>query len=254
LAVVLVGGYGTDLDGAMGQFAALRSALEERDPDALVVQFSYTGTTFEGCDATPSAYARSDTAQDIELSKRILLETLSALEEGCDVQRVAIVGHSLGGLIAFQALDGESVAGISDLVTVDSPLGGVPQRLVETCIDFGYCAEGAVADYLAALYPQAPGIALDNTAHADALAAAGIRVSAWGNESDCFYNVSLCAAFARALLGLIDARETQWLGMPRVVRKDFPVARGLANIGASHTAVLTRSAAELAAELLPARP
>jgi pimeloyl-ACP methyl ester carboxylesterase len=251
LAIVLVGGYGTDLALATAQFGPLRAALTERSPSALVTQFSYTATSFAGCEATPSAYTRQDTAQDIEESKRVLRETLAALQEACGVERVVIIGHSLGGLVAFEALDGLSVPGISDLVTIDSPLGGVPDRLVQTCIDVGFCTEGAVAEYLAQLYPRLPGIAFDNMARVDALAEAGIRVSAWGNESDCFYNVGLCVAFARALMGGIDARETQWLGIPRTVRKDFPVTRSLAGISASHTAVLTRSAAELALDLLP---
>jgi pimeloyl-ACP methyl ester carboxylesterase len=251
LAVVLVGGYGSDFDEASGHFSALRAAILERSPDAVVVQYSYAGTSFDGCSAFPSPYARADTAQDIETSKQILRDTVAGLESDCDVARVAIVGHSLGGLIAFQTADGTSLPKVSDVVTVDSPLGGVPQRLVETCISIGFCVDGAVADYLATLYPRSAAIAQDNAAHVAALSDAGIHVSAWGNANDCFYDVALCASFARAVFGALDARDTQWLGMPDSVHKDYPVVRGLAGIGASHTAVLAQAAHELAIALIP---
>src|SRR5438876_8277261 len=117
-AVVLVGGYGTDLGLASAQFAAVRSALSDRAPDALLVQYSYTGTTFSGCQAQPSDYARSDTGQGLAVSVRVLRETLVALQSACHVDRVAIVGHSLGGLIAFDALLDPPVPNITDLVTL----------------------------------------------------------------------------------------------------------------------------------------
>jgi pimeloyl-ACP methyl ester carboxylesterase len=220
LGVILVGGYGANLEEATYQFSALRSALLERSPSAVVVQYSYLGTSFDGCAASPTPYTRSDSAQDVELSKQVLRETLRALHEACDVERVVVVGHSLGGLIAFEALDRDAAFGVTDLVTVDSPLGGVPLRLVQTCIDVGFCADGAVAEYLAVRYSGSDASTIAE--HAEALSRAGVRVSAWGNESDCFYNVGLCASFARAFVGGIDARETQWLGMPVIVRKDFP--------------------------------
>ena len=169
LAVVLVGGYGSDFDEASGQFSALRAAILDRSPDAVVVQYSYAGTSFDGCSASPTPYARAATAQDVETSKQILRDTVAGLESDCDVVRVAIVGHSLGGLIAFQTADGTSLPKVSDVVTVDSPLGGVPQRLVETCISLGFCVDGAVADYLATLYPRSAAIAQDNAAHVAAL-------------------------------------------------------------------------------------
>jgi len=250
VAVVLVGGYGSDLAFTIGQFSALRKALSDRNPDVLVVHYSYTGTSFSGCTVTPSPYGPADTAQDIEVSKARLRETLAALHAACDVERIAIVGHSLGGLIAFEAAEGLTEPAISDLVTVDSPLGGVPERVIQTCIDIGYCTDGSVANYLADLYANAPAVERTNAARAAELASAGTRVSAWGNQSDCFYNLSLCTSFARVLVGTADGRETQWLGIPRWVRLDYPVTRSLSNIGSSHTAVLVKSANELAEELL----
>jgi pimeloyl-ACP methyl ester carboxylesterase len=250
VAVVLVGGYGSDLAFSIGQFSALRQALSDRDPDVLLVHYSYTGTSFSGCTATPSPYGPADTAQDIEVSKALLRETLAALHAACDLERIAIVGHSLGGLIAFEAAEGLPEPAISDLVTVDSPLGGVPERIIQTCIGIGYCTDGSVVNYLADLYANAPAVEHTNAARAAELASAGTRVSAWGNQSDCFYNLSLCTSVARVLVGAADGRETQWLGIPRWVRKDYPVIRSLSSIGSSHTAILVGSANELAEELL----
>lgn len=250
VAVVFVGGYGSSLASTMGLFSSLRAALSDRDPNVLVVHYSFTGTSFNGCTATPLPYGPIDTAQDIELSKAVLRETLTTLDATCDVDRIAIVGHSLGGLIAFEAVAGLSQPAISDLVTVDSPLGGVPYRVVETCISIGYCTEGSVAGYLANLYANAPDVERTNAARVAELAAVGTRVSAWGNQSDCFYTLSLCSSLARALVGTASGRDTQWLGIPRWVRKDFPVTRSLSNIVPSHTAVIVRSANELADELL----
>ena len=113
LAVVFLAGYGSDLASASAAVRAAATALAPRNPKIAFVSYSYTGTTFSGCDATPSPYSAFDTAQDIEVSKRILRETLAALKAACNVDRIMIVGHSLGGLIALQALGEQAVPGVS---------------------------------------------------------------------------------------------------------------------------------------------
>ena len=251
VAVVLLGGYGADLDEATAQFAELRGAIAARVPGAVLVQYSFLGTGFDGCTAVPASYMRADTAQPIELSKRVLAETLAALDEACPTERVVLVGHSLGGLIAFDLVADGPVPRVTDLFMVDSPLGGVPDRLVRVCIDTGFCAEGAVAEHLVALNARALRLEADNAARAAALAATGVQVSAWGNDQDCFYNLALCSPFTRLLVGSVDARETQWLGIPNTVRKSFSMPRGLDSIGPSHTAVLRQAAGELAAAIAP---
>ncbi len=251
IVFVFIAGYGTNLATASRLFAPLQAALVARNPDVSFVRYSYTGTNLSGCAATPSAYRPSDTAQDIEVSKRILRETLSALQDGCEMDRIVVVGHSLGGLIAFQTLAENPVSRVTDVVTIDSPLGGVPMPLIRTCIDAGLCTDGAVVAYLAGLYGGWGETAADNATRAVALASTPTRVTAWGNQSDCYYMVALCNAFSRTLLAGYDARQTQWLGIARTVHKDYPFAPYPWNIPASHTAVLIHSAAEIAADLLP---
>lgn len=249
LAIVLIGGLGTDLSSATAQFSSVRAALAERSPSALVVQYSYNGVRFAGCSANPLPYSALDTARDLQASVGTLRDLVTTLEGACHVEHVAILGHSLGGLIAFSALDGVSVPDASRLIMVDSPLGGVPERLVQTCVAIGYCPDGLVADQLAALYLDSPVEA--NGSRAANLARSGVQVSAWGNTNDCFYDVVLCAPIARSLVGGVDARESQWLGIPSVVRKSYTVAKSLAGIGPSHTTILEEAAGELAAALVP---
>jgi pimeloyl-ACP methyl ester carboxylesterase len=248
---VFIAGYGTNLATASRLFAPLQSALAARNANVSFVRYSYTGTTFDGCAATPSAYRPYDTAQDIEVSKRILRESLSALQDACEVDRIVIVGHSLGGLIGFQALGEQPEPRVSDVVTVDSPLGGVPLPLIRACIDAGLCTDGPVVAHMADLYTAWEGTATDNAARAAALAAVATRVTAWGNPSDCYYDVALCNSFSRTLLAGYDARQTQWLGIARTFYKDYRFAAYVWNIPASHTAVLLHSATEIAADLLP---
>jgi len=122
---------------------------------------------------------------------------------------------------------------------------------MRTCIDAGLCTDGAVVAYLAGLYGSWGETATDNATRAVALAATATRVTAWGNQSDCYYAVALCNSFSRTLLAGFDARQTQWLGIARSVHKDYAFAPYVWNIPASHTAVLIHSAPEIAADLLP---
>ena len=253
VTVLFAGGYGSTLSSAADDFAAIRSALEARGTRLSFAQFSYAGWNSAGCGQTPPAYGPADTAQDIELSKRNLLGTVHMLlSPGCGAQRIVVIGHSLGGLVAFQALAEQPVPEVTDILTIDSPLGGVMPEIVWSCVDFGLCAEGPVVAYLAGLNSAWAQTAVDNASKAERLFAAGTKVSAWGNVSDCFYNLAVCAPFVRSLFGSdLDARETQWLGIPGAIRRDYVSPRRLASVAISHRAVLLTAAADIALHLLP---
>jgi pimeloyl-ACP methyl ester carboxylesterase len=251
LGVVLVSGYGTDVATAEMQFGPLRAALSTRVPDAVFVPFSYTGVAFDGCASVASPYTPSDTAQPLAQSEQLLRATIDDLRAACDVERIVIIGHSLGGLIALRALDTADLAGVSDVVTIDSPLGGLPEPVLRACIDAGWCPDGPVVDELRDLHTNWDATAQENSARAVALDAAHTRLTAWGNSGDCFYDVALCGALARSLLGALDARESQWLGIPRAKREDVRVAPLPWNVLPSHTDLLRRAAQEVATDLLP---
>ena len=66
---------------------------------------------------------------DIQIPIDALVDRFKAFREDGDVDRVVVVGHSMGGLVAYGALAelrsaGESDQLISDLVLIGTPLGG----------------------------------------------------------------------------------------------------------------------------------
>src|SRR4051794_36281207 len=192
--VVFVGGYGSSLASATLNFAPLRAALLAHDSATTFAQFSYQGWNAQTCE--PLNYTSADTGQDLGVSERKLLDTVYLLSTQCAAGagggRVVLIGHSLGGLIAFHALSDNSMHQVSDIVTVDSPLGGAPASAVDMCIDTGMCAEGPVGAELARLFGNWDQTARDNATRVSRLANEGIRVTAWGNQDDCLYAPTVC--------------------------------------------------------------
>ncbi len=248
--VLLVAGYSSTLAAAGQQFAPLQAALLARDPRTAFVFFSYQGSSVQGCGSTPTPYSATDTAQSLAASEALLQSLLQSLMASCGA-RVAVVGHSLGGLVAFRTSSDQPASRVFDVVTVDSPLGGAPASSINLCIDTGFCAAGAVVDDLAELFSNWPQTETDNAARDARIRSVGTRLSAWGNESDCLYYVTLCTTFASNALSVVDARETQWLGVTRAVRRNYAFAPHLWNIPASHAAVLENAAPDIAADILP---
>jgi hypothetical protein len=140
---------------------------------------------------------------------------------------------------------------VYDAVSVDSPLGGAPASAINLCIDTGLCAAGAAADDMAHLYGNWSQTMKDNAARDARLTSAGTRMGAWGNESDCLYNIELCTTFASGALQGVVATETQWLGISHAIRRNYAYAPHLWNIPASHAAVLEDAATDIAADILP---
>ena len=251
VAVVFVGGYGSNLASATADFAPIKAALADRGGPVSFVQYSYGGWHAPSCGQSQPQYTPDDTAQDIELSKRTLIGTLRMLRGECAATRIVVIGHSLGGLVAFHALADQPVSGVTDIVTIDSPLGGISPEVVWSCVEFGLCIDGPIVAFLANLNAAWFETELDNASKAEKLAIGGTRVSAWGNQSDCFYNLAVCAPFVRALFGNVDTRETQWLGIPSAIRRDYASPRRLSSLPISHRAVLSTAASDIALDLLP---
>jgi pimeloyl-ACP methyl ester carboxylesterase len=247
--ILFVGGYGSTLASATLSFAPLRAALQAREPTTSFAQYSYAGWTPQTCQ--PLDYDATDTGQDLAASERRLLDTIYLLSTQCGsgTSRVVVMGHSLGGLVAFHALSDNPMGQVTDVVTIDSPLGGAPATAVDTCVDAGFCADGPVSGELAALYGAWDQTARDNTARVASLAAAGIRVTAWGNQDDCLYAPTVCVPLARYVLGNVDARATQWLGVANAMHRDYAPPSSLANVLTSHTAILSSGANDIVSAL-----
>ena len=79
----------------------------------------------------PRSYTSCDTIQRVEGSARSLRAMLLGYRERYPYTTFELIGHSLGGLVAFQAagypafLDRLGPAGIDKLVTIDSPVNGI---------------------------------------------------------------------------------------------------------------------------------
>jgi pimeloyl-ACP methyl ester carboxylesterase len=245
--VLFVGGYASTNDTAARAFQPLRAALQARDPALAFALYSYAGWNAPTC--SPLNYQADATGQDFELSKQLLLQTINALHTQCGAQRIVVIGHSLGGLVAFHALADNPMGEVTDVVTIDSPLGGAPSAEVQACIDAGLCVPGPVSGVLAELNGAWVQTALDNAARVSQLAASGIRVTAWGNESDCLYDPSVCMPFASYLVGSYDVRDTQWLGVQRAMRRDYAPGSTLAGLLSSHQVILTKAAPDIAADV-----
>ncbi|MBV9324187.1 MAG: alpha/beta fold hydrolase [Chloroflexi bacterium] len=242
--VLFVGGYGSTLAGATLDFAPLRAALTAHDPTTAFAQYSYLGWNVQTC--RPLEYSGADTGQDFAASEQQLLTTIYLLRAQCGVTgRIVVVGHSLGGLVAFHALSDNPMSEVTDVVTIDSPLGGAPATAVEACVDSGVCADGPVRGYLANLYNTWDQTARDNAARVGRLGAAGIRVTAWGNEGDCLYAPAVCVPLAAYVVGNVDVRDTQWLGVANAERLDFTPRSTLASVLNSHQAILTSAATQI---------
>jgi pimeloyl-ACP methyl ester carboxylesterase len=247
--VLFVGGYGSDLATVGAAFAPLRAAFSARDPNTNFAQYSYNGWNPRTC--APLDYQSSDTGQDLDTSEKRLLETVYLLRTQCGASRIVVVGHSLGGLIAFHALSDNPMGEVSDVVTIDSPLGGAPPSVIGTCVDAGFCADGPVTGTLSDLYTHWDQTAADNGARVNSLAAAHIRVTAWGNQGDCLYAPSRCVPLAGYLVGRFDARDTQWLGVDRSIRRDYSAPKAtIASVLDSHELILSSAAADIASDVL----
>jgi pimeloyl-ACP methyl ester carboxylesterase len=246
--VLFVGGYGSTLATASLAFAPLRAALTAHDPTTSFAQYSYQGWDAQTC--APRDYYSADTGQDFDLSERRLLETIYSLRTQCGGNaRIVVMGHSLGGLVAFHALADNPMSEVSDVVTIDSPLGGAPASTVSACVDAGLCVDGPVAAFLAGLYSTWNQTAADNSSRVARLQSAGIRVTAWGNQGDCLYAPAVCVPLARYVVGNVDARATQWLGVDHAMRHDAAPLSSLSRVLNSHQAILTSAATDIVGEL-----
>ena len=170
---------------------------------------------------TPNQYACTDT-------DRVSSENLARLEQMMRDYRAkhenahfTLVGHSLGGYLAYLEGVRESTRPDQDklhvdvVVTLHAPLNGVSadKKLAldaaVACPKTYNAAAEIVADKLN------PDIAAVRVAQVDAMRAAGIRLATFGATGDCLYYLAPCFAGA----AIVDDRETQYLRTADLVRR-----------------------------------
>ncbi len=95
--------------------------------DKRFLQYSYTGGEVKAGKWFPNKYGPEDTGQPIEISVKILTDLIRELSAANPNAQFIIVGHSLGGVIAFDFTskykedNGRRIKGV---VTLDAPLSG----------------------------------------------------------------------------------------------------------------------------------
>ena len=206
--IIFVQGLYTTLDDAGTQtsfveehrFDVLEAAFlgAEYKPDQLL-DFSYEGGAI-GSDGVwrPQPYECAVTDRSAIESVEALEAMVRAYRKEHPKAKVTLVGHSLGGYIAFLAgareaeRAGDDRIGIDGVVTLDSPLAGASADK-KVILDLIPCEKTYVAGgELVALRGDAS-IADTRRAQARTMAAAGVRLATLGNLLDCLYRTTVCA-------------------------------------------------------------
>ena len=245
--IVFLQGYYTHLDanGTAG------TGVEERTFDTLKASFlargyaatdfldySYNGGAVDGDGAwDPADYACGDTDRRSEEHLVHLERMLRDYRREHPGTHFALVGHSLGGYLAF--LEGAREAERADddrldidvVVTLDAPLKGVDvdkKIILDSFVPCEVKTYVAGAEIVAAkLDAGTPAL---RAAQAAAMAEAGIRVATLGNENDCLFALNRC-------LGpqYVDDGATQTLPGQAAVATMYPI---VSNPFLSHVAIL----------------
>jgi len=203
-----------------------------------LLDFSYAGGTVDGPGAwLPAPYTCDATDRSPGDNLAPLEEMLAAYRQKHPGAHFTLVGHSLGGYLAF--LEGAREAarpdseklGVDVVVTLDAPLKGISADK-KTIIDLMPCVKTylAGADLVAArLNPGTPDV---RRYQAAVMAGHGVRLATLGNSFDCLYNTPHCTGG-----GFTDDSDTQFLSGEASITKDYQFDTALAF--ASHDAILT---------------
>jgi pimeloyl-ACP methyl ester carboxylesterase len=179
-----------------------------------LIDFSYAGGSvrFDGA-WQPAPYGCALTDRPADQNLAVLEQTLRGYRARHPDVHFTLVGHSLGGYLAFlegareAGRDDASKLGIDVVVTLDAPLEGVSVDK-KTIIDLIPCDKTYVAGAEIVAEKFDPAITQTRAAQAAAMAAQGIRLATMGNEWDCLWNTGHCLPGG----GWVDDGETQFVG------------------------------------------
>lgn len=251
---VLIQGLDTSLQGntpptaSFGTGNGIASYLSNAYPGAQFLLYSYNGDNGNGY---PTPYQCQDTfASDTKADTFKLVQQLQDYLKDKTNMDVYLVSHSFGGLVAFGYLSylyvqnilngsipgttGDRIAGV---VTLDAPLGGIPNDLfvAKWVMAYGYIRDCpmllgnsmSTLDILFNIYNTGnllphggtnsiTGVLfqtnITNQAIATKAAQQGIQILTIGNQRDYLFDPAACKLFlGRSLIGTDNYLSTQWL-------------------------------------------
>jgi len=136
--IVFIQGLGSKCNGTRYSnigFSYIRSKLTAygfQYRDRRFLQYSYTGGEVKAGKWFPNKYGPEDTGQPIEISVKYLNDLIGEFSAAHPNARFIIVGHSLGGVIAYDFISKykeNNSRSIKGVVTLNAPLTGCIYRV-----------------------------------------------------------------------------------------------------------------------------
>lgn len=194
--VIFLSGLDSHCDGTpynqMG-FEYIRSQLSRAGlayNDEHFLMFSYTGGKAEGGRWYPNAYNSADTGQPTQSAVTRLKDMVEEFSLHHPRARYILVGHSLGGRIAFDYAAKYQLVKpgpVKAVITLNSPLSGTSYyRVVNILAAFKDVWGSPVVKQLAAEYElrNEPGLSKQKAEAARGMAEAGIYLATFGTRQD----------------------------------------------------------------------
>lgn len=191
--------------------------------DAQLLDFSYNGGTVSPAgDWIPKNYACTDTDRPSDQNLVPLETMMRDYRAKHPDAHFTLVGHSLGGYLAF--LEGERESrraaadrlGIDTIVALEAPLRGVAaDKKIALDVAIG-CPTSYTAVSELVVDKANPDIEAVRMAQVDAMRAAGMRVATLGNNNDCLYDLPACST---GTFSSINDAPTQYIENADLVKK-----------------------------------
>ncbi len=191
--------------------------------DAVLLDFSYRGGTVDEDGLwRPDLYTCGVTDRRADDNAIIVENMLRAYRAKHPQAHFTLVGHSLGGYVAYRAGVRDAARApeerleIDAVVTLDAPLLGISADK-KIAIDAINCNKTYLAGAELVAEKADEALAELRRAEVASLHEAGIRLATIGNEGDCLYNLRRCANSTT----FVDDTATQYLeGADLVVTYD----------------------------------
>lgn len=191
--VFVIGGVGTTVDSTLADFDTLRQAMQATWPAGSwdMLDLGYDGE-YQGANGywSPVPYSPCDTTRFTGDSMQTMAATLAAFQGRHPADRIVLVGHSLGGFMAYYMASSRPSLRIAANVSIDAPLHGAS--------GWGALANPPECSTVGPLFDELAQIG--SAAYADTMSAltdaynAGAtprNVGIVANDADCLYDLTL---------------------------------------------------------------